>query len=92
MLPRTAMSKDSKMTRWVRYEHKNIQGFGTLEGDQITVHKGDMFANPLATDETTPLAEVKILTPTQPSKMPALAKTTEDRQIADTTLSRSYAL
>lgn len=60
------------MTRWMRYEHNGTPGFGTLEAEEITVHNGDMFADPVASGEKIPLAEVKILPPTEPSKMPAL--------------------
>ncbi|MDD9878657.1 MAG: fumarylacetoacetate hydrolase family protein [Magnetovibrio sp.] len=60
------------MALWVRYEHDGTMGFGTLEGAAITVHGGDMFAGAVATDEKIPLAAVKLLTPTVPTKMPAL--------------------
>jgi ketopantoate reductase/2-keto-4-pentenoate hydratase/2-oxohepta-3-ene-1,7-dioic acid hydratase in catechol pathway len=57
------------MTRWLRFERKGRVGFGTLEGDTITVHSGDMFAGSKPTGETVQLSDVKILTPTEPSKM-----------------------
>ncbi len=60
------------MTHWIRFEHAGQAGFGTLEGDTITVHEGDMFAGARATSKTLALAEVKLLTPTEPSKMIAL--------------------
>ena len=60
------------MTRWIRFEHAGQAGFGTLEGETITVHEGDMFAGARATSKTRALAEVKVLTPTEPSKMIAL--------------------
>ena len=37
------------MTRWIRFEHEGRAQFGTLEGDTIRVHEGDMFASPRAT-------------------------------------------
>ncbi len=57
------------MAHWIRFEHDGTIGFGTLNGDTITVHSGDMFADPQATGETLSLAAVKVLTPCQPSKM-----------------------
>ena len=60
------------MTRWIRFEHAGQAGFGTLEGETITEHEGDMFAGARATSKTLALADVKVLTPTQPSKMIAL--------------------
>ena len=32
------------MTRWIRFEQGGKTGFGTLEGDTIAVHDGDLFA------------------------------------------------
>ena len=36
----------STITRWVRFEHQGQAGFGTLDGEGVAVHKGDMFAPP----------------------------------------------
>jgi 2-dehydropantoate 2-reductase len=60
------------MTQWVRFERGGKTQFGTLEGDTIKVHEGDMFANPKATGESVKLAEVKLTTPCEPSKMVCL--------------------
>ncbi len=60
------------MTRWLRYETNGRIGFGTLEGDTIQVHEGDMLAGSRATGETLALARVRLLTPTVPTKMIAL--------------------
>ena len=60
------------MTLWIRFEHKGKIGFGTLEDGTIAVHRGDMFEAPEPTSETIPLAEVRVLTPTEPTKMIAL--------------------
>jgi ketopantoate reductase/2-keto-4-pentenoate hydratase/2-oxohepta-3-ene-1,7-dioic acid hydratase in catechol pathway len=57
------------MTQWVRFERGGKKQFGTLEGDTIKVHEGDLFANPKATGESAKLSEVKLLTPCEPSKM-----------------------
>jgi 2-keto-4-pentenoate hydratase/2-oxohepta-3-ene-1,7-dioic acid hydratase in catechol pathway len=60
------------MAYWIRFEHGGRTGFGTLEDDTITVHRGDMFASPVATGDKLSLNSVKLLTPCVPSKMVAL--------------------
>jgi len=60
------------MTQWVRFERGGKKQFGTLEGDTIKVHEGDLFANPKATGESAKLSEVKLTTPCEPSKMVCL--------------------
>lgn len=60
------------MAQWVRFEAGGKQGFGTLERNEIAVHAGEMFANPKPTGEIVQLANVLLLTPTQPTKMIAL--------------------
>ena len=57
------------MAQWIRYSRDSSEGFGLLEGGQILVHSGDMFAGSQATGETVALGEVEVLTPCQPSKM-----------------------
>ena len=59
-------------TRWIRFEHAGKIGFGTLEGERIHCHEGDMFSGARATGETVELAQVSVLTPCVPTKMPAL--------------------
>ena len=60
------------MPHWIRFEHQGDRGFGTLDGDVITRHRGDMFAAPEPTSERLDLSAVRVLAPTQPSKMIAL--------------------
>jgi 2-keto-4-pentenoate hydratase/2-oxohepta-3-ene-1,7-dioic acid hydratase in catechol pathway len=60
------------MAHWIRFEHQGRIGFGVLENDSINIHSGDMFAGAQASGETVSLAAVKVLIPTQPSKMIAL--------------------
>ena len=57
------------MTHWIRFDKGGKAGFGTLDGETIAVHSGDMFASPKATGETLKLSEVKVLTPCEPTKM-----------------------
>lgn len=60
------------MAHWVRFERGGEVGFGTLEGEAITVHQGDMFADASATGATIALAEATLLTPCVPGKLIAL--------------------
>jgi len=60
------------MPRWMRVNHKGRDCFGTIEGDTLRVHSGNMFTGATATGESIPLAEAKLLTPTVPGKMVAL--------------------
>jgi len=57
------------MTHWIRYQRNGRVEFGTLQDGTIAVHSGDMFADAKATGETVKLADVRVLTPCDPSKM-----------------------
>lgn len=57
------------MAQWIRFEHGGKSGFGVLESESIVVHSGDMFGGANATGDKINLADVKILTPCDPSKM-----------------------
>jgi 2-keto-4-pentenoate hydratase/2-oxohepta-3-ene-1,7-dioic acid hydratase in catechol pathway len=60
------------MTLWTRIEHQGRARIGTVEGDIIRLHDGDMFAGATPTGETVAVGDAQWLTPTQPSKMVAL--------------------
>ena len=51
------------MAHWIRFERQGQTGFGTLDGETITVHDGDMFEDPRPTGERVSLADVEVLTP-----------------------------
>jgi ketopantoate reductase/2-keto-4-pentenoate hydratase/2-oxohepta-3-ene-1,7-dioic acid hydratase in catechol pathway len=57
------------MAKWIRFEQGGKTGFGTLEGDTIAVHTGDLFAGAKPSGQTLKLSEVQVLTPCDPSKM-----------------------
>src|ERR1700680_4440800 len=59
----------SSMAKWIRFEQGGKTGFGTLEGDTIAVHTGDLFAGAKPSGQTLNLSGVQILTPCEPSKM-----------------------
>lgn len=54
--------------RWIRYEHAGTRAFGTLDGETIARHDGDMFGAPVPTGETVALSAAKVLTPTDAPK------------------------
>lgn len=57
------------MKTWVRFNQGGKEGFGTLDGDTISVYRGNMFENPEPTGEKVNRADVKLLTPCVPTKM-----------------------
>src|SRR3984893_18792241 len=65
-------SREDRMAHWIRFEKDGKAGFGTLEGDTIAVHSGDLFAGAKATGEKIALKDVKVRTPCDPSKMVCL--------------------
>jgi len=60
------------MPHWARVMHTGRECFGTVDGDTIQLHEGDMLTNPRPTGQSIPLGEARLLTPTTPSKMVAL--------------------
>ena len=60
------------MALWMRFRHAGATGFGTVEGDHVAVHQGDLFAGPAPTGRSIPLADLEWLPPCAPGKMPAL--------------------
>ena len=60
------------MSNWIRFRKDNIESFGTIHGDDITVFEGDMFDNPIRTNLQIKLQEINLINPCIPSKMIAL--------------------
>ena len=63
---------DTSIKRWVRFEQAGQVGFGTLDGETIRVHRGNMYAGPEPTGASLPLSAVRLLMPCEPSKVIAL--------------------
>ena len=61
-----------KQQQWVRFDHAAATSFGTLVGGFIHEHQGDMLAGPQPTGRVLPLATVRLLMPTRPSKVIAM--------------------
>ena len=57
------------MANWLAYTHQNQAGFGTLVGEEIHVHTGNLFQNPQTSGAVLKLADVAITLPCQPSKL-----------------------
>ena len=58
--------------RWVRFEHGGTVRFGTLNADTVHEHDGEMFGRSERTGRQFALADLKLLTPTAPTKVIAL--------------------
>jgi 2-keto-4-pentenoate hydratase/2-oxohepta-3-ene-1,7-dioic acid hydratase in catechol pathway len=57
---------------WIRYRHAGRTAFGTLEGERVREHVGELFGANDATAVTHALADVQLLCPTTPTKVVAL--------------------
>ncbi len=62
----------TQLQHWVRYRQGRSIGFGTLHGERIHEHSGDMFDAPEPTGRELAIGEVRLLSPTQPTKVIAL--------------------
>ncbi|HOZ63312.1 MAG TPA: fumarylacetoacetate hydrolase family protein [Burkholderiaceae bacterium] len=60
------------LQRWLRYAHAGSTGFGLWIDDHVSVHVGDMYVDAQPTGQMLSLSDVKLLMPTQPSKVIAL--------------------
>lgn len=58
--------------RWMRYSLEGRIGFGTLEGDRVHEHRGELFGEHEPTGRVFALADAQVLMPTQPSKVVAM--------------------
>jgi 2-keto-4-pentenoate hydratase/2-oxohepta-3-ene-1,7-dioic acid hydratase in catechol pathway len=61
------------MTSWMRFEVAGRMGFGSLDGELVHVHRGDLFAGAEPTGEQLALCDVRIAPPCTPSKFLGLA-------------------
>lgn len=58
--------------RWVRFEHAEEAAFGTLEDDAVREYRGDMYGTPEPTGRVFALAGLRLLSPSEPTKVIAL--------------------
>jgi len=66
------MTTSTSSLHWLRFVEGSTERFGTLEGERVRVWHGNLFDQPTRGDRTVPLAEVRLLTPVQPTKVIAL--------------------
>jgi 2-keto-4-pentenoate hydratase/2-oxohepta-3-ene-1,7-dioic acid hydratase in catechol pathway len=59
--------------RYVRFEREERVAYGVIEGDRVRELDGDLFDSPRPTDRTFARDEIRILTPTRPTQVFALA-------------------
>jgi 2-keto-4-pentenoate hydratase/2-oxohepta-3-ene-1,7-dioic acid hydratase in catechol pathway len=64
---------DGKVQRFVRYESQGKASYGLLEGKLVRRIEGDLFGKWKATDDTVALDQVKLLVPTTPTQVLAMA-------------------
>ena len=64
---------EEEVTRYVRFQAKDGIAFGIVEGDRVRRLDGDLFTKFRPTDRVHRLSEVKVLVPTEPSKVLAAA-------------------
>lgn len=61
------------MVKYARFRAGKVVAYGIVEGERIRRLDGNLFAKWSKTEETFPLVEVKLLAPTRPAKVLALA-------------------
>ena len=57
------------MTTWIRFQYQNNTHIGTISGDEISIHEGDLFVQPSDTGRRVDVSKVQLLTPCTPQKM-----------------------
>jgi len=69
----SSSAQQAKVTRYVRYALKGTMSYGILEGENIRPVTGNIFEDPEPASTTVRLADVRLMTPCQPSKVIAVA-------------------
>lgn len=60
-------------TRYLRFEQAGRVAYGVLEGNRVRELDGDLFSGPRPTERTFARGEIKVLVPTRPTQVFALA-------------------
>jgi 2-keto-4-pentenoate hydratase/2-oxohepta-3-ene-1,7-dioic acid hydratase in catechol pathway len=66
-------AQSAEPARYLRFQKGDTVAYGVLEGDQVRQLDGDLFGEWSKTDNVHPLSEVKLLPPTRPTQVLALA-------------------
>ncbi len=69
----SAFSQGNEMVKYARYEHGGIIGYGLVENNMIIPITGDIFSEYEPTSNQIPIQEVKLLPPSSPKKVIAMA-------------------
>ena len=80
------------MSKWIRISHEDQPRFGLLEGDEIRLCDGEMFASPGITGETVPLSAATLLPPVEPRQFLGLWNNLEQRRIAENNFTPGFPL
>lgn len=73
VLAKSTLHAAEKGTKYARFEAEGKVSYGLVENDHIRRLSGDLFGDWKKTEQTYPLSSVKLLAPTQPSQVLALA-------------------
>jgi 2-keto-4-pentenoate hydratase/2-oxohepta-3-ene-1,7-dioic acid hydratase in catechol pathway len=68
-----ALGDDRTVVRYARFEINGTVAYGVVEGERVRQLSGDLFGKWARTDKTYALSDVKLLVPTVPSKVLAVA-------------------
>lgn len=69
----SACSQQNEIVKYLRFEHQGAAHYGIIENDEIQLIEGDLYGEWTKTNKTLSLDEVKILAPSEPSKVIAMA-------------------
>lgn len=67
------LAEQKEAVKYVRFQVGKTQAYGIVEGDRVRELSGDLYRTWSKTDKTHALADVKLLVPSRPSKVLALA-------------------
>jgi len=67
------LAAEQKVAKFARVEVNRRPAYGIVEGDRVRLVEGDLFRSWKPTEKTLALAEVKLLPPSRPSKVLAMA-------------------
>jgi 2-keto-4-pentenoate hydratase/2-oxohepta-3-ene-1,7-dioic acid hydratase in catechol pathway len=68
-----SLAEEKKVTKYVRFRADDTVAYGIVEGDRVRQLDGNLFRSWKPTDVTHKLSDVKLLAPSQPSKVLAAA-------------------
>ena len=69
----TVLAADAKPVKYARFQAGDTVAYGIVEGDQVVQLDGDLFGKWTRTNKSHALKEVKLLVPTKPSQVLAMA-------------------